>query len=66
MQATLDGRFWLTKPDMVITAQWLVKMAKASEGKIQLIGDTMPVAFYDKPESFWARMPNLTGSTIPF
>jgi hypothetical protein len=41
-------------------------MAKASEGKIQLIGDTMPVAFYDKPESFWARMPNLTGSTIPF
>lgn len=60
--ATIDGRYWLTKPDMAITAQWLVKMAHASNGQVQLIGDTLPVALYDKSEAFWARMPNFMTS----
>jgi hypothetical protein len=58
MGATIDGRYWLTKPDLVITTQWLVRMAHASDGQIELKGDTLPVALYDKDESFWKRMPN--------
>lgn len=71
LQATIDGRFWMTKPDMVISAQWLIRMAKASGGKIRLVGDTLPNFLYDKDEAFWARMPQMTGTdgqplVIPF
>lgn len=71
-QATVDGKFWMTKPDMIITAEWLIRMSKASGGKINLVGDgTLPVAFYDKDAEFWARMPGLTDAdgsrmAIPF
>lgn len=54
----IDGRFWLTKADMVITAQWLMRMAKASNGRIRLIGDTLPNALTGKAEEFLARLPN--------
>lgn len=62
LQATIDDRFWMTKPDMVISAQWLVRMAKASRGKIKLVGDTLPNALYDKEAKFWDRMPALADS----
>lgn len=71
MRAVIDGRQWLTKVDLVISAQWLMKMARASGGKIQLIGDTLPNAIKNKPEKWLARLPNLTDSQgrvmrIPF
>ena len=60
--ATIDGRYWLTKADLVITAQWLVRMATASAGRIRLVGDTLPVALLDKNEAFWQTMPNFAGA----
>lgn len=58
----IDGRYWLTKADMSISAQWLMKMAKHSKGKIELIGDTLPNALMDKDDAFLARLPNFVDS----
>lgn len=58
LRGVIDGRLWLTKPDMAISAQWLVKMAQKSGGKLKLIGDTLPNALKDKPDSFLHRLPN--------
>lgn len=46
------GRYWMTKVDMSISALWLVRMARASGGKIRLIGDTLPNAIMQKDEDF--------------
>lgn len=54
----IDGRFWLTKLDLAVTAQWLLRMARASNGRIQLIGDTLPNALRHKDDAFLARLPN--------
>lgn len=71
MTATIDGRFWMSKPDLVISAQWLMKMARASDGKIELIGDTLPNAIKDKDEAWLGRLTNLKNAdgqvmAIPF
>lgn len=58
IEATIDGRFWMTKVDMAISAQWLVRMARASQGHIELVGDTLPNALMDKDEAFLRRLPN--------
>ena len=58
LSGTIDGRYWMTKPDMALSAQWLVKQARASNGQIRLVGDTLPVFLYDKDDAFWSRMPN--------
>lgn len=54
----IDGRLWLTKPDMMISAVWLRKMAKVFP-QVELIGDTLPNAIMDKPESYIERLPCL-------
>jgi hypothetical protein len=65
--AVLDGEFVLTKPDMALTAQWMVRMVRASEGKITLIGDTLPNRLMSKGDDFLARLPNLyDGEGRPF
>lgn len=56
---TIDGRHWESKPDLLVTAVFLVKMARQSAGRIELIGDTLPNALKDKPDSFLRRMPTL-------
>lgn len=40
----IDGRHWETKPDMVISAVWLNKMRQLLQGRLVLIGDTLPNA----------------------
>jgi len=58
---TIDGRDWETKPDLIISAIWLVKMAQAIK-QLELIGDTLPNALMDKDDDFlFQRLPNLTG-----
>lgn len=57
----IDGRTWLTKPDMAISAQWLVKMAQKNPDKLHLIGDTLPNALLNARSVFNAR----TGEHIP-
>ena len=58
VQGYIDGRFWMTKLDLIISAQWLVRMTRASRGRIELIGDTLPGALMDKDEAFLRRLPN--------
>jgi len=55
----IDGRHWETKPDLAISALWLVKMAKAID-QLELIGDTLPNALMDKDDDYLDRMPNLS------
>jgi hypothetical protein len=52
------ARYWSTKPDMVMSAQWLVRMARAMPGTIELIGDTLPNALMGKNEAYLRRLPN--------
>ena len=61
LAAEIDGREWVTKPDMAITAQWLVAMAKKIPG-VRLVGDTLPNAIFEKPQAFMDRLPHLTDS----
>ncbi len=58
----IDGRWWETKPDMMISAVWLVRMGKALGDGFQLIGDTLPNAIKDKPNDFLDRLPALIGN----
>lgn len=44
LQGEIDGRVWLTKPDMAISAQWLIRVAEKSGGQVELVGDTLPNA----------------------
>jgi hypothetical protein len=85
----IDGRDWLTKPDMVISATWLEKtrqkfwpysrpfvdLAEADalaeriegekvgiRGRVELIGDTLPVALKDKPDEYLHTLPAMTNA----
>jgi len=55
----IDGRHWTTKPDLVITAQTLRKMADAMPERVVLVGDTLPNALAGKSDAFLARLPQL-------
>jgi hypothetical protein len=57
--AEIDGRYWETKTDMAITAVHLVYMKRHFGDRLRLIGDTLPNALMDKPESFLERLPNI-------
>ena len=48
----IDGRWWETKPDMLITAVWLVRMLKSLGPGFRLVGDTLPNALRDKEDAF--------------
>jgi hypothetical protein len=62
MGGEIDGRYWETKPDMLITAVWMAQMKQALPDRIDLIGDTLPNALVDKDQAFLDRLPALTGS----
>lgn len=59
----IDGRHWTTKPDMMVSAVWLRKMANRWAPRLELIGDTLPNALAGKDEAFLARLPTLTDAT---
>lgn len=63
MDGVIDGRTWTSKPDMLVSAVWLVKQARAYPGRIRLVGDTLPVALQDKPNDFLLRLPTMVDST---
>jgi hypothetical protein len=52
MQGTISGREWKTRPDMLIGAIDLVRRVRKSEGRIRLVGDTLPVALIGEPDDF--------------
>jgi hypothetical protein len=61
LTGVIDGRIWETKPDMIISAVWLVKMARVIP-YLTLVGDTLPNALMDKDDGFLDRLPKLTDS----
>lgn len=58
---TARVRFWHTRPDMVISALHLMHIAQQFQGRVELIGDTLPNLMQGKPASFFEAMPQLTG-----
>jgi hypothetical protein len=62
MQAEIDGRTWVTKPDMAITAVWLAEMAQAWPERLNFVGDTLVNAIKGKTADFFDRLPALTDS----
>lgn len=63
IEGEIDGRHWLTKPDMMISATFLTQMAWAYPERITLIGDTLPVALLGKDQAFLDRLPHLSDSS---
>lgn len=61
MAGEIDGRIWYTKPDLVITAAWLLRMSELLPG-VYLIGDTLPNALRGKSDEFMARFPTMIDS----
>lgn len=59
----IDGRTWVTKPDMAITASSLIQMQKRLGDRLVLVGDTLPNAIKDKPDDFLSQMPALQDSS---
>lgn len=59
---TIDGRYWLSKPDMMVSAIFLVRMMRRLGGRLNVVGDTLPGALKDKPDEYLARLPNLVDS----
>jgi hypothetical protein len=62
VEGDIDGRHWLTKPDMFITAVFLAQMVRAWEGRIVLRGDTLPRALEGKDDAFLDTLPHLSNS----
>lgn len=52
MEGNIDGRTWRTRPDMLMGAVDIARKAKRSEGRIRLIGDTLPVALLGHEDSY--------------
>jgi hypothetical protein len=61
-------RYWLTKPDLAVTAVWLVWMKRQYGDRLRLVGDTLPNAIVQKPVAYLKRLPMLQhkGKPITF
>lgn len=58
----IDGREWHSKPDMMISATFLVKQVRALRNNgmtVTLVGDTLPNALMDKDDTFLTQLPTL-------
>lgn len=58
MFGEVDGRPWLTKPDLIVSAVWLEKQ-RQMHPEIEIIGDTLPNALRDKPDSYLRQLPTM-------
>lgn len=62
LEGVIDGRHWMTKPDLVVTAMWLVWMKRTLGSRLSIMGDTLPKALLHKPDEYLDRLPMLTGA----
>ena len=62
MGGTIDGRYWESKPDMIVSAVWLEIVRRRSQGVVEVIGDTLPNALRDKDMEFLRRLPAVTNA----
>lgn len=58
----IDGRVWVTKADLIISAVWLTKMARRLGGLVEIVGDTLPNALANKDDDYLARLPTMIDS----
>lgn len=58
-EGLVDGRTWVTRPDMVISALHLADLAERYP-QVRLMGDTLPAALLRDPEAR-AEMPRIAG-----
>src|SRR2546421_5739702 len=61
-QGILEGRFWHTRPDMLISMRHLVDLEKRYPQTIELVGDTLPNAAKRMDQTWWDQLPNLNGA----
>lgn len=59
-EAEIDGRRWVTRPDMLISAIHLLELEAAYPGRVTLVGDTLPNAFRMQGPEWWADLPTLS------
>jgi hypothetical protein len=52
MEGEIDGRKWVTKPDMLFSAVALAQAKRRLGKRLQLIGDTLPAALERKGPAF--------------
>lgn len=53
------GRHWETKVDLMISALWLLTLERKSNGRIVVVGDTLPNALRMKNKEYLSRLPTL-------
>lgn len=63
LDGTIDGRRWTSKPDMLPSALDLEIARRHEPGRIEIIGDVLPNALWDKPVSYLARLPQMTSAS---
>jgi hypothetical protein len=51
MSGEINGRTWRTRPDMLMDAVHLVRRVRQANGRIRLMGDTLPVALLGKDDA---------------
>lgn len=69
MGGMIDGRYWESKPDLIVSAVWLEMTRRRMGGRLEVIGDTLPNALRNKDVEFLKRLPTLTradGTPIEF
>jgi hypothetical protein len=52
MHCEIDGKRWVVRPDMLMDAVDIVRLAKDKRGLIRFQGGTLPAALLDKDEEF--------------
>lgn len=63
MGGEIDGRYWESKVDLIVSAVWLVKAKQVLGDRLTIVGDTLPNALMDKGQDFLDRLPHMTDST---
>lgn len=66
-RGVVNGREWVTRPDMLRDAVSLVRAVQALGGALRLMGDTLPVALLGKDDAFLDSVSRtiLPGEPIP-
>lgn len=71
LRGVIDGRTWTARTDMVLNAVDLVRISRMKEmggdgtrpgTRLQLVGDTLPRALWEKDDAFLATLPRLDQS----
>jgi hypothetical protein len=63
LEATIDGKFWKTTPDMLMSATDLARAKWTWGDRLEIVGDSLGTVFADKDEAFllscvrWGKPP---------